>query len=165
MRNKLCVGLFISFITAIVVSFTTKHTLAEQVPLEDSSSQMTIQSVMPETVQWITHPTIAGVESAIALGDPTNSELYVLLGKMNTGAIFPTHTHPDDRITTVISGVMYYGIGEQFVQAEVQPYPAGSVVYTPAGTPHFMWAKDGGAVMQETGMGPTDIQFIADIQN
>lgn len=158
-------GLLISFITAIVISFTAEHTSAEPVPSEDSSSPITIQSVLPETVEWIAHPTIAGVESAIALGDPTNSELYILLGKMNAGAIFPAHIHPDDRITTVISGVMYYGIGEQFSQTDVQSYPTGAIVYTPAGTPHFMWAKDGEAVMQETGMGPTDIQFIADDQN
>ena len=67
--------------------------------------------------------------------------------------------HPDDRITTVISGVMYHGIGEENDPNNIQSYPAGSVVYTPAGTPHYMWAKDGQTVMQETGIGPTGIEF------
>ena len=64
-----------------------------------------------------------------------------------------------DRITTVISGVMYYGVGGQSDLNSIQSYPAGSVVYTPAGTTHYIWAKDGEIVMQETGRGPTGIEF------
>ena len=98
------------------------------------------------------------------MGEPSNSGLYVLFGKMDAGATFPSHTHPDNRITTVFSGVMYYGIGEQFDLANVQPYPAGAVIYTLASTPHFMWAKNGETVMQETGSGSTGLKFTTDIE-
>lgn len=105
-----------------------------------------------------------GVQSAIALDNPSNIELYVLFGKMEAGAIFPAHTHPDARITTFISGVMYYGIGEKVDLTNVQSYPAGSVVYTPAGIPHFIWAKDTESLMQETGFGPTGLRFTTALQ-
>ena len=118
-----------------------------------------VQSVLPENIQWQANPDISGVESAVALGNPTNSELYVMFGKMAAGTEFPPHVHPDDRITTVISGVMYYGVGGQSDLNSIQSYPAGSVVYTPAGTTHYIWAKDGEIVMQETGRGPTGIEF------
>lgn len=83
---------------------------------------------------------------------------------MAAGVRFPAHTHPDARLTTVVSGVMYYGVGRRFGEVELKPYPAGSVVYTPAGTPHVMWAKDGETVMQETGYGPTGLEFISEQQ-
>ncbi|MBT9317818.1 cupin domain-containing protein [Leptothoe spongobia TAU-MAC 1115] len=140
--------------------FITGQSWAETSLPNTPNLQAQVQSVIPDDVQWNPNSDIAGIESAIALGDPSNSELYVLFGKMESSAIFPAHTHPDARITTVISGVMYYGVGKQFDRTIVQPYPAGSVVYTPAGTSHFMWAQDGEAVMQETGFGPTGITFM-----
>jgi quercetin dioxygenase-like cupin family protein len=93
-------------------------------------------------------------------GVPNKIGIYALFGKMSKGAIFPPHSHPDDRITTVMQGVMYYAIGETFDEAAVKAYPAGSVVFTPAGTPHYMWAKDGDVIMQESGSGPTGAKFL-----
>ncbi|MBE9077351.1 cupin domain-containing protein [Romeria aff. gracilis LEGE 07310] len=101
------------------------------------------------------------VKSAIAWGNSTDSELCILFGKMNPGTAFPAHTHPDPRITTVLAGTMYYGIGEQFDRAELRPYPVGTVVYTPAGTPHFMWTAGDESMMQETEVGPTGLSFVA----
>ena len=75
---------------------------------------------------------------------------------------FPSHTHPDDRITTFGCNVLRV-IGE-FNLANVQPYPAGAGIYTPASTPHFMWAKNGETVMQETGNGPTGLKFTTEIE-
>lgn len=130
----------------------------------NSTSSLTarVQSVLPDNLDWQVNPNISGVESAVALGNPNNSELYVLFGKMAAGTEFPPHTHPDDRITTVISGVMYYDVGEQSNSNNIQSYPAGSVVYTPAGTAHYMWTTDEAAVMQETGKGPTGIEFTTE---
>ncbi|MEM8505392.1 MAG: cupin domain-containing protein [Cyanobacteria bacterium P01_D01_bin.1] len=123
-----------------------------------------VQVALPESIQWQENPNITGVESAIALGNPSDSALYVLFGKMSPDTPFPAHSHPDDRITTVLSGVMYYGIGETFDPAQVQAYPPGSVVYTSAGTPHFMQTKEAETIMQETGFGPTGMTFCSAAQ-
>ena len=79
---------------------------------------------------------------------------------MSEGAIFPAHTHTDDRLTTVISGTMYYRVGEEFDEDNMTAYPAGSVIFTPAGTPHVMWVQEGQAVIQESGDGPSGTEFI-----
>jgi len=158
MKKKFYISLLVSFISIILLPLISCSNRAETAP-SDAPTQTQVQTVLPDDLQWRSNPKIAGVQSAIAVGDSSNSELYVLFGKMNEGAIFPAHTHPDDRLTTVISGVMYYGVGEQFDRTNVQPYPVGSVVYTPAGVPHFMWAQDGETVMQETGFGPTGLSM------
>jgi quercetin dioxygenase-like cupin family protein len=121
------------------------------------SQDAAIQTVLPDGLEWQPNPDIAGVYNAPGFGDPTQSGLYVMFGKMEQGVQFPPHAHPDDRITTVISGTMYYATGETFDETSVQAYPAGSVVYTPAGVSHYMWSKDGETVMQETGYGPTEL--------
>jgi quercetin dioxygenase-like cupin family protein len=172
MKQQFFVKLILSFISVILLSMVAcnawTRTLSDipsdlsSAPLSSSplsSVQQQVQRVLPHELQWQDNPDIVGVQSAVAVGDSSNSELYVLFGKMKGGVTFPAHTHPDDRITTVISGIMYYGVGERADRANTQPYPAGSVVYTPAGVSHFMWVQDGETVMQETGLEPTGLEF------
>lgn len=106
-KKKFYIGLLISFISVILLPLTTCSTWAQTTFEGVLSSQTRVQTVLPGDLQWQTNPTVAGVQSAIAVGDPSNSELYVLFGKMEESVTFPAHTHPDARITTVISGVMY----------------------------------------------------------
>lgn len=113
--------------------------------------------VLPQDVRYAPSPLVDGATNAVVLGDPTADGLYLLLGQMEQGVVFPTHTHPDDRLTTVITGTMYYSTEPLFDPSDVVAYPAGSVVMTPAGTPHTMWAKDGAIVVQEAGAGPTGL--------
>lgn len=139
---------------AVLTFLSTGLSNAEKVSLESQTMQL-------DSVEWQTNPNIAGVQNAIVVGDPYSIELYAMLGKMDAGTVFPAHVHPDNRITTVVSGVMYYGVGEQFNPNDTMAYPVGSIIYTAAGTPHFMWSKEGEALAQETGFGPTGITFAA----
>jgi hypothetical protein len=41
------------------------------------------------------------------------------------------HTHPEDRIYTVISGVFYIGLGDRFDGDQVNAYPPGAVIVLP----------------------------------
>ncbi|MEM9156493.1 MAG: cupin domain-containing protein [Cyanobacteria bacterium P01_F01_bin.33] len=162
MKKRVCTALLMGILVINLLSFLSHRSWAEADASNPPNLQVQVQSVVPDDLQWNPHSEFVGVESAIAFGNPSASELYVLLGKMGSGAIFPAHIHPDARITTVISGVMYYGIGEKFDRTDIRPYPAGSIIYTPAGTPHFMWVQDDEAIMQETGFGPTGIRFMTD---
>jgi len=118
-----------------------------------------VKTVLLEDVEWEDNLDLEGIQTAKVIGNPGNAELYVLLSKMSQDAVLPAHTHPDDRLTTVLSGVMYYGTGE-FNPKAAKSYPAGSIIYTQAQTPHYMWAKDGETIMQQTGMGATEIDFL-----
>ena len=163
MKFRFYLGLIVvSLFIVLIPSIRLSSIAGTAVSKSNLSSQ--VQTVLPEEIQWMPNPNIEGVASTLAIGDPSDSRLYVLLGKMEAGAEFPAHIHPDDRITTVISGVMYYGTGEQLNSSSVKPYPVGSVVYTPAGTPHFMYAKDEQIIMQETGTGPTGLEFTAQFE-
>jgi quercetin dioxygenase-like cupin family protein len=58
------------------------------------------------------------------------------------------HRHPEDRVYTVMSGVFYIGLGDQFDGDKVKAYPPGSVIVLPGNTSHFHWAKSGEYVTQ-----------------
>ena len=144
---------------------STRETVqAPGVKQEKSGSEKGIEVFLPPDLAWEDNPDVPGVQNAAGVGDPTKKELYTSFGKIEEGVKFPAHTHPDARITTVLSGTMHYGIGERFDRTRFEPYPAGSVIYTPPGTPHIMWAKSGEIVVQETGYGPTDIEFASDAE-
>jgi hypothetical protein len=61
-----------------------------------------------------------------------------------------------DRVCTVISGVFYTGLGEQFEEEKLQAYPPGAVVVLPGGTRHFHWAKSA----QVTAAGPISPEYV-----
>ena len=71
------------------------------------------------------------------------------------------HRHPEDRVYTVISGVFYIGLGDQFDAGQLQAYPPGSVVVLPGNTSHFHWAKSSEYVTQVTAMGPLGLEYIS----
>ena len=131
---------------------------------EKSGSEKRVEVFLPPQMEWEDNPEVPGVQNAAGVGDPTKKELYTSFGKIEEGVRFPAHTHPDARITTVLSGTMYYGVREGPDRVRFESYPAGSVIYTPPGVPHVMLAKDGEIIVQETGRGPTDLEFTSDAE-
>jgi hypothetical protein len=67
---------------------------------------------------------------------------------------------PEDRVYTVMSGVFYIGLGDQFDGDKVEAYPPGSVIVLPGNTSHFHWAKSGEYVTQVTAIGPLGLEYL-----
>jgi uncharacterized RmlC-like cupin family protein len=85
---------------------------------------------------------------------------YTVRVKAGAGAKLMPDRHTEDRVYTVISGVFYIGLGEEFDESKLQAYPPGAVVVLPGGTPHFHWAKSGEYVTQVTAIGPISLHYI-----
>ena len=101
-----------------------------------------------------------GAELAKVVGDPSRAGPYVIRVKVPAGVRLMPHTHPEDRIYTVISGIFYIGFGKTFDAAKLKAYGPGSVVTLPGNTPHFHWAMSGEYVTQVTGAGPLGIAYV-----
>ena len=80
--------------------------------------------------------------------------------KVPSGVKLMPHKHPEDRIYTVMSGVFYIGLGEEFDGDKVAAYPPGSVIVLPGDTYHFHWAKSGEYVTQVTADGPLGLEYL-----
>jgi quercetin dioxygenase-like cupin family protein len=119
------------------------------------------RSVLPENIAWKPYPGFpAGVRNTAMVGDPSKPGPYTIRVKVPAGVKLMPHTHPEDRVYTVISGVFYIGLGDRFDAEKLQAYPPGSVIVLPGDTPHFHWARSGEYVSQVTAIGPLGLEFI-----
>jgi quercetin dioxygenase-like cupin family protein len=119
------------------------------------------RSVLPEDIDW--KPFAAFPPSArlaVVVGDPTKAGPYVIRVKVPSGVKLMPHKHPEDRVYTIISGVFYIGLGDQFDANKLQAYPPGSVIVLPGNTPHFHWARSGEYVSQVQGIGPLGLEYL-----
>jgi quercetin dioxygenase-like cupin family protein len=155
---------------ALLALAGTGHALAEEVAepspvMEPPSAARSeepfsgLAPVLPDTLKWAGPPNIPALKVAWMLGSEKDAGPYVLRVKLADGGRIGAHTHPEDRVTSVLSGTLYVGFGTVFDETRVQAVPAGAVYLTPADQPHYVWAKDGDVEYQENGFGPTDTNF------
>ncbi|WP_249135780.1 cupin domain-containing protein [Bradyrhizobium sp. AUGA SZCCT0176] len=118
-------------------------------------------AVLSENIQWKSFPAFPEtVRLAIVVGDPQKPAPFVVRVKVPADAKIMPHSHPEDRIYTVISGVFYIGIGDKYDPAALKAYAPGSVIVLPGNTPHFHWAKSGEYVSQVSAIGPLGLHYI-----
>ena len=97
---------------------------------------------------------------AVVVGHPSEPGPYTIRVKAPGGVKLMPHRHHEDRVYTVISGVFYIGLGEDFDPDKLQAYPPGAVVVLPGETPHFHWAKSGEYITQVTALGPISLDYV-----
>ncbi len=123
--------------------------------------QAVFRATLPEEIDWEPFPAFPpSARLAVVVGHPSEPAPYVVRVKLPSGVKLMPHRHLDDRVYTVISGVFYIGLGEQFDDGKLQAYPPGAVIVLPAGTPHFHWAKSGEYVTQVTAIGPISLEYL-----
>jgi mannose-6-phosphate isomerase-like protein (cupin superfamily) len=117
--------------------------------------------VTPTELTWVDGPpTIPpGAKMAVIHGDASKAGLYALRLKLPADYKVAPHRHPVDEHVTVISGTVYFGIGEKFEPEKAKAFPAGSFIIVPAETPHFVWVKEE-TVIQGHAMGPTGMTYL-----
>jgi quercetin dioxygenase-like cupin family protein len=123
--------------------------------------QSVFRSVLPEEIDWKPFPAFPpAARLAIVVGEPTKPGPYTTRVKVPDGVKLMPHRHPEDRVYTVIAGVFYIGLGDEFDADKLKAYPPGSVVVLPGDTTHFHWAKSGEYVTQVTAIGPLGLEYL-----
>jgi quercetin dioxygenase-like cupin family protein len=119
------------------------------------------KSILPEDIDWKPFPAFPpSARLAVVVGEPSKPGPYVIRVKVPSGVKLMPHKHSEDRVYTVISGVFYIGLGDQFDADKLQAYPPGSVIVLPGNTPHFHWARSGEYVSQVTAIGPLGLEYL-----
>jgi quercetin dioxygenase-like cupin family protein len=119
------------------------------------------EPVLPESFKWFSPLGNPGLEAAWVVGTEQESGLYALRVRLAPGTRIAPHTHPDTRTSTVLSGTLYVGFGGTVDESAMIAVPAGGVYAAPANQPHYLWARDGEVVYQESGKGPTGTVTVA----
>lgn len=123
--------------------------------------QALFKAILPEDIDW--KPFAAFPPSArlaVIVGQPSEPAPYVVRVKVPHGVKLMPHRHPEDRVYTVISGVFYIGLGDQFDPDKLEAYPPGAVIVLPGNTSHFHWARSGEYVTQVTAVGPLGLEYV-----
>ena len=123
--------------------------------------QDVFKTILPDDVDWKPYPAFPpAVRLAVVVGQPSEPGPYTIRVKSPHGAKLMPHKHPEDRVYTVISGVFYIGLGDEFDASKLEAYPPGAVIILPGNTHHFHWAKSGEYVTQITALGPLGLEYL-----
>jgi quercetin dioxygenase-like cupin family protein len=123
--------------------------------------QESFRSILSEEIDWKPFPAFPPeARLAVLVGQPAQPGPYTIRVKVPHGVKLMPHWHPEDRLYTVISGVFYIGLGDEFDADKLQAYPPGAVIVLPGGASHFHWAKSGEYVTQVTAIGPLGLEYL-----
>ena len=115
----------------------------------------------PFQVRWFTPSYYTdGRERAQLFGDSSQGGAWIDRARIPAGKRVLAHTHPQDELVTVIEGTWYLGEGTKFDSTKLQGYPAGSFILIPAGLPHFVETKDGSVIVQLSGNGKFQTDYV-----
>lgn len=124
-------------------------------------SRKEIVAFTADQVRWFTPPYYNdGRQRAHLFGDSSKGGAWIDRVKIPGGARVLAHTHPQDELVTVIEGTWYLGEGAKFDAAKLKGYPARSFIVIPAGVPHFVAAKESAVVVQLSGIGKFQTDYL-----
>jgi len=141
-------------VATIVAAVAWATSLAETTKKE-------IVGLTPDKVRWFTPAYYKdGRQRAQLFGNSSKGGAWIDRAKIPADARVLAHTHPQDELVTVIEGTWYLGEGAKFDSAKLREYPAGSFIVIPAGIPHFVAAKKGSVVVQLSGVGRFQTDYL-----
>jgi len=140
---------------------TERSTILPHQPGQDA-----FKAILSEDIEWKPFPAFPpSVRLAVVVGQPSQVGPYTIRVRVPRDVKLMPHKHPEDRVYTVISGVFYIGLGDQFDADKLQAYPPGSVIVLPGNTHHFHWAKAGEYITQVTAIGPLGLEYVSAIDD
>src|SRR4051794_6919459 len=70
-------------------------------------------------------------QTTVLYGDAAKPGMYVYRTKLQSGSKNPPHWHPEERTVTIISGTLYYAVGETWDDTKFVAHPAGTFFSEP----------------------------------
>jgi hypothetical protein len=115
----------------------------------------------PDRIGWKDAPVSLpeGAHVAVLRGDPTKPGLFTMRLKFPAGYIVSPHWHTADEHVTVLTGVLYIGMGERFNRSETRAVGSNSLMVMPKTQPHFAYF-DEETILQLHGMGPWVVNYV-----
>ena len=109
---------------------------------------------LPGEIEWRGRPGSPN-QSATVFGDPSKAGFIVQLLKRGPNDWAKPHSHPNDRIITVLQGTFLIGTGATYDQNNTVALGPGSIVKDFANQMHFDGTGPDGATIEIITMGPS----------
>jgi quercetin dioxygenase-like cupin family protein len=120
-----------------------------------SASAEGFLAVTPGNIPWTEVRKSPPLFRAYIQGDQDKPGAFTFRVRAAAGHKLMPHTHPDDRVITVLEGTYWSAVGEIWDESKLVAFPRGSFYVVPAGVPHYSAVLDGETVFQESGIGPS----------
>ena len=84
--------------------------------------------VTPADVKWSPVPSMPkGAQIAVLHGNPAKPGLFTIWVKLPANFKLPVHSHPDERVRTIISGTYYSAVGDTVDASKLMDFPPVAV--------------------------------------
>jgi quercetin dioxygenase-like cupin family protein len=103
---------------------------------------------------------VSGIQTRVLKGDPNKTGLYTIQLTVPANTKIEAHTHPDDRVATVVSGTWQIGYGTAFDEKKLKSLLHGSFYTEPPNVAHFARTGNTTVMVQITGYGPTGTTYV-----
>ena len=112
-------------------------------------------------LKWSPLPSMPkGAQVAVLHGSPAKPGLFTMYVKLPANFKLPVHSHPDERVRTIISGTYYSAIGDKVDSSKLMAFPPGTFSHVPPKVWQFAETRDEEVVFQIAGVGPTGIDYL-----
>jgi len=117
--------------------------------------------INPKDIKWGDAPPSMpkGAKIAVLQGDPGKPGPFVIRLMVPAGYKVAPHWHSQDESLTVISGTLYFGMGDKPETAKAHTLSAGGFHFLAGKDHHYVTAKTA-TVIQISGSGPFDMTYI-----
>jgi quercetin dioxygenase-like cupin family protein len=140
-------------LTAVVATL-----FAPAVPADETPA---FHAVTPDRIAWQEIRKSPPLFRAFVQGAQEQPGPFTFRVRAAAGHRLAPHTHPDDRVITVIRGTYWSAVGDRWDDAKLIAFPAGSFYVVPAGVPHYSAVLEGETEFQESGIGPSRNDMVA----
>ena len=123
--------------------------------LAESASAEGFLAVTPDGIAWTEVRKSPPLFRAYIQGDQDKPGAFTFRVRAAAGHKLLPHTHPDDRVITVLEGTYWSAVGDVWDETRLIAFPRGSFYVVPAGVPHYSAVLEGETVFQESGFGPS----------
>ncbi|MBS1155309.1 MAG: cupin [Proteobacteria bacterium] len=119
-------------------------------------------SIKASELKWVDAPSL-GPKAKVAVleGDLKSTEPFTMRAKLPPKLTIGVHTHPTTERVTVLSGVLYFSLGDKIDPAKATIYRPGDAFMVPAGASMYAFTKDKETIIQIHGTGPWGIDYQA----
>lgn len=117
--------------------------------------------VLPDELEWSEVGSMPpGATAAVLEGDPSKADDFTMRIRFPASYTVPVHTHPAVERVTVLSGTLYFGVGDTFDRDAAQSMPPGTLAVMDVGVPMYGFTGDEPVVIQLNGTGPWGIEYV-----
>lgn len=151
---------------AMTMAFTNAALAGDKQDKIERMAADNMQSFTADKINWQDEAILPkGAKSALILGDPSKTGVFIAWLKFPPNYPIPPHTHPYTEVVTVLKGKLGNGMGEKFDKTTGEMLNAGDSFVLPAGHTHYVWTTDEETIVELIATGPWDITYINPVED